>query len=561
MKNSYPAFSKLLIILVMLLSGFPLFLAARQNQEQAALKSLATKLFEEFKESTSNINVHLGNIIFSSHSQTHVVNGSADLNFNIDEIGKYVKGESQLFQKLFIQFALAHEIAHKIQFNGYPKSVIESTRGEGAVFLECNADILANFLVTGVINTIELPILLKKPGFDLSAYNLKVQSVAFNVYKKIFRMDQDALIHTHPSQLQRLMAAKAGTLLGNCYNIEFVIPPASGPDLKAYQTNKELLKIIAKAIDFNSSLIANNNNPLLWAHSEAIRITNENNSLARNLVRYGVSVQRERIPGTRDRFYNYSFHIFNENSVAVRFSGRVYTETKFESDPENLVKSVPIDAVSFERIIPPNGNIEIKGSVQYVLQDGISSALILPGDKKSLYFVFDSKRPEIDLSDQSNTDNDFTVWSPGMEEKIYDHIYETLLLKTSFSSHKKGIGISRAENYEDLTTRMVIFEPDFKAGQHDDQIFIYFPRTKNMIYQFLATETTDLETARYRFKLIIDKIRSKMSQEFSFNSLEDTENSKKIEFLDRNNKKILLLDLTKDPITQNYAVEVNIYGK
>ena len=82
-----------------------------------------------------------------------------------------------------------------------------------------------------------------------------------------------------------------------------------------------------------------------------------------------------------------------------------------------------------------------------------------------------------------------------------------------------------------------------------------------MIYQFLATETTDLETARYRFKLIIDKIRSKMSQEFSFNSLEDTENSKKIEFLDRNNKKILLLDLTKDPITQNYAVEVNIYGK
>ena len=73
-----------------------------------------------------------------------------------------------------------------------------------------------------------------------------------------------------------------------------------------------------------------------------------------------------------------------------------------------MIKSIPNDAGPFEEIIPANGSIQINGRIQYVFQKGITSELILPEDNKSLYFVFDSRNPEIDVSEQSNADNDFT---------------------------------------------------------------------------------------------------------------------------------------------------------
>jgi hypothetical protein len=545
-------------ITVMLIM-IPFGLLAKQNEEQEQFKKLVEKVFDEFKIYTSNVNIPLGQLVFiTTKHTTHTANNNTNISINLDEIETIVRGETTFFKKMFIRFVFAHELAHRLQYAKYPKNTIESAKGEGFTFLECNADILANFICTGIINVIELPPLRQNPDFDLNAYNKNMYRTAIKVYQRIFEMDlHNPLTATHPTNLQRLTAVKAGALLGNCFNMRYVVPPKGNAELKKHQFDIETFKIIAKAIDFSGP----QDNPYTWAHSEAVRILNENNSLAKNLVRYGVSVKRERNPGTSERFYNYSFKVFNDNEVPVRFAGRVYSEIDFGNEADNLMKSVPIDANSFERVIPAKSSITVAGRISYIIKDTLSSGLILPGDKKSLYFVFDANSPVTDPSAVLSSDNDFTNWQPGLEEEIYDHFFEILKIRGRLSTYKRGMGTSDANNEEEMKSYNVIYEPSFKAGRHDDQVLIYFPRSQNIIYEFQATETSNLETANKRFDLILSKIKGGVGNDFVFNVIKGGNYGQQVEARDNNNKRVFLLRVLSNALKNTYSIVVGIYGK
>jgi hypothetical protein len=526
--------------------------AAPANASQDNLQNLISSIFEDFRSPATTFNITLGRVLFSETLQTHASNGNTDLIFRLSEIRQYTNGESDQFKRLFIEYVISHEIGHKIQFAGYRKGVIESSKGEGSVFLECNADILAGLIMTNELNTIEVPRLKNSnPSFNLSTYIEKNNSAMVAVYEKIFEMDQKNIsINTHPSHLQRLMAIRDGIEIGMCTLMAFV----NGNTSEVVQA-KDLYKTIGKAINFDPS----RNNPLFWAHDEAVLITNENNSLVRHLVRYDTHFQRVREPG-RSHF-NFSFRIYNENPINVRFSCRVYSSVRPRTDRVEFVKKVPLDAAAFDEVIPSGSSIQITGSVTNISEVGYTSSLILPGDPESLYFVMDANNPMPDYTSRESNDNNFTVWDENSLGNIDDHIKDMVSKSDQFSNYTKGIAVSRDSTIERVERGIRRMQPAFKAGMEDDQDFVYNARKHEYFYEFYACEAPDSSVVAEHFREINQKIQASFAGILNAGRIDVNGEGGSEEFLDPNGVAKIRTYLEKNYVAGDFDVQVVILGK
>jgi len=545
--------NKIACYLIILLIQFNSLEARNKTFDQDHLQDLISKVFEDFRGPASAYNISLGNAVFSETLPTHTSNGSKDIAFKLSEIRAYTKDQTDLFRRLFIEYVIAHEIGHKIQFAGYKKEVIESTRGEGSVFLECNADILAGLIMTGEINTAEVPRLKSdNPSFNLQDYMSKNNSAMYSVYERIFEMDQqNTTINTHPSHLQRLMAIRDGIEMGMCTLMAFV----EGNSRDVIEA-KDLYKTIGKAINFNPAEM----NPLFWAHDEAILITNENNSLARHLVRYASRFQRVRESGSQS-YFSYSFQIYNENATSVRFSGRVYSSVRPRTDQAELIKKVPLDATAFNFIIPSGGSVEVTGTVNYISEIGYTTNLILPGDPESLYFVMDPDNPTPDCTPMGSNDDNFTVWDENSLGNIDDHIRDMVLKSNQFSNYTKGIAVSHDSTIERVNRGIRRSQPTFKAGMEEDQEFVYNARKHEFFYQFNGCELSDSAEVARNFREINQKIQSSYAGTLKAGPLEVDSEGASEEFIDSNGLPKIRTYFEKNSVSGNYDVQVVILGK
>ena len=543
---------KLAFFLIIFLAPLIRLEAAVTRSGANGLQELISTIFEDFRGPARVYNLTLGNVVFSETLLSHVSNGNKDIVIRLSEISGYTKGENDLFKRLFVEYVIAHEIGHKVQFSGFRREVIEAARGEGSVFLECDADILAGLIMTGEINTVEVPRLQHNdPSFDLAAYSSRNNDAMFGVYERIFEMDQKNIsINTHPSHIQRLRAIRDGMELGMCTIMAFVT--GDSPEV----TNaKDLYKTIGDAINFDPA----RDNPLVWAHSEAILITNENNSLARHLTRYDSHVQRVR--GSGESHFGFSFKIYNENPVSVRFSCRVYSSVKPRTNQREIVKNVPLASQAFDQVIPAGSSMQFAGAVNYIAEAGYTTTLTLPGDPESLYFVMDSNNPLTDPTPQESNDNNFTIWGAGTLDNIDDHIKDMYGKSDQFSNYTKGIAVSDDSVLERVMRNTRRLQPTFKAGLEDDQEFVYNARNHKLFYQFYACESTDSNEAAAHFQEINEKIRRGYAGALTPGTVETDEFGASERFVASDGRAKIRTFLQKNYVGDDYVVQIIIEGK
>jgi hypothetical protein len=543
---------KIAIAFLFFLAQMPFLTAANPNIRGSDLEAFISRIFEDFRGPAKVFNITLGNVVFSETLQTHAPNGSTDIVVKTSQLKNYTEGENDLFKRLFIEYVIAHEIAHKIQFAGYRKEVIEATAGEGSIFLECDADILAGLIMTNEINTVEVPRLKNdNPGFNLPAYTEKNNNAMFHVYERIFQMDQKNVdINTHPSHLQRLMAIREGIELGMCTIMAFV----EGNSQDVVQA-KDLYKNIGNAINFNPA----RNNPLVWAHDEAVFLTNENNSLARHLVIYDADSKRIRDAG--QSHFDFSFKIFNENPVSVRFSCRVYTAVRPRTDQPEYIKKVPLDSKAFDQVVPPGSSIQFTGTVKYISEEGYTTNIILPGDPESVYFVMDAQNPKADYTQLASNDNNFNVWDENSLGNIDDHIKDMVDKSGQFSNYTKGIGVSHDKDIEQVQQGNRRFQSTFKAGLEESQDFVYNARKHRLIYKFYACESSDSNEVVTHFQKINQKIQSSFAGRLTPRDVEVEDDGASRDFVDSEGNVKITINVTKNYYQNKFVVEVSISGK
>jgi hypothetical protein len=548
---------KQLLWLIAISVTIPLNTNGKRLKTEDELRSLTKEVFEEFRVPVRTLNIELGRVIFSENLPTHTANGSPDIVINLGEIAAYTADKNKNFKKLFVQFVIAHEIGHKLQQQHYQKEVIDQTKGEGAIFLECNADILAGFLMTDVINTVEVPALIRaNPSFDFTRFTNENTDEMLNVYRNVFTMNQsNTFINTHPSHIQRLMAIKDGIMMGICTLISFTDAAQSRIPKKEIELIVERYNNIAKAINFDNP---QNKNPFIWAQDEAIQITHENNELARNLVRYRTKVQRIH---ANQRYFNYSFSIYNNNPVKIRFAGRVYTaiHSRSNEDAADIIKKIPWDSESFDRTIEAGQSIEISGQLKYAFDDDYTADLIMPGDPESLYFVFDAANPGIDISQKVSSDDNFKAWTSRSLINIDDHIKKILNKSSNFYPYTKGIAISRENDEQEIFKGIRYIEPTFKAGMEPGQRFFYVGKHK-LIYEFNACELKNPNEVREHFYEINQKIQSSYRGIYKALPIENDNGELSQAYVDNNSRKIMIVSFRKNYSSEDFCVEVEVGG-
>lgn len=523
-------------------------------------KDLVIKVFGYYKTIAPTFNLTLRNVVFTDNESSHVSNGDPDINVQLSQIQEFTKDSSADFKRLFIEFMLAHEIGHKIQFGGYHKDVITQTKGgEGTIFLECNADILGGFIMISAMNTVEMPELTQQnPSFDFESYNQNNLIAMNSVYKKIFEMDQlNTNISTHPNNLQRLLATREGVILGNYVAMKFAdISKSNQPPekIKQYQTT---LKDLSKTLGFTTDKQWGDN-PLVWAHLEAIRITNENNLLAKNLIRFDKQDEREY---GDDPYSSFSFKIYNKNSVPIRFAGRVLADMHPPYDNNDYTKHYPLDGMVFDTTIGANEVAEISGRLKIITEPDYVTDIVMPGDKGSAFFVFDSQHYMTDQEDRESENSDFSEWNDQSLSNVDDHIKAVDFKRSDFFKYAKGIGVSMEAQQGRLSQHLRRFQPSFKGGMQDDQYFTYFESSHQMDYHFNACSLPDANKVKQHFYDINEKTQKSFANKYTAQAVEEQNTNLSQSYFDANGKKVIMIKYQKDFYKRgNYCVAVTVYG-
>ena len=500
----------------------PQLLFSQQNSERD-LKSIINAEFEKVKAIAPTLNIHLGHINYSDESESHVVNGDSNIVLNVKEIEKYTNDSSINFKSLFVRFVIAHELGHKIQFGGYSRDVINESKGEQLVFLECDADILAGFIIGQIFYTIELPHLTNQSNFNIEAYTQKRSSDIFKVYMQIIKMDKvNEKIKTHPSNDQRLVAVRQGILLStwSIYNFVFSNEQLSTSKLSDPEVEKDenMYDMLTKGLGLYSSKTGVN--PFLWAHEEAIRIIHENGSLARDLVRYDEEINWDKSPAHPTVYF--SFRIVNYNSRTVRFSGKVFTEIVLRTDPKNVIKLAPIDAFVFDQTLFPGQDIRLSGELHWLAEKEYMPHIVLPGYDRSLYWVFDKNNPMPDRANMLTYDVNFSTWNANSLDDIVDLINFIVAKRNTLINYASGIGISKETDRSQIQDSPIYYQPNFKTESSDDQQILYNRKDSTITYTFNAFTSSDSGMAKLRLDQIIKKIALSLPrfQQFNANATE-----------------------------------------
>lgn len=524
------------------------------------LKKLVEIEFEKFKPVAVVNNIILDKIVYSNSISTHVIRADNNIFINVEEIEKFTQGESENFKSLFIKFIIAHEMGHKIQYNGYRENVIQSSKGESIVFLECQADILSGMLISQVYNNVEIPNMQKaNPNFSLQNYNREFGPTFFAVYKRILEMDNiNNDQKTHPDNITRLTAFRNGKLAGDIWTFYFA---SKDVDLNVQKISAEQFKDLqdtykrfSKALDFDPS-DKTKNNIYIWSHAEAIRLIHENNIIANNLIMYDKYVEWNTSADTPIVYF--TFKILNNNNFAIDFNGRVYVEIIPRNNHLDIINSGPTDGYVFDKIINANDSVEISAELNWIADKDYMPQIVLPGEKRSIYWAFPTDNQYVDTATVEKFNFSMSKWNENTLDDLTDLINYVYLRRNDFKNLEKGLGISIALTSDQIKNHKITYPAKFIMNNEEDDQICFEERNKKTKFVINTLHWQDSTIANQNF----DALNSKLKETFPGllqNQPRTIGNTTIISFSDLGNIKTIKVYLKKDYLLKDYFITVDV---
>ncbi len=451
-------------------------------------------------------------------------------------------------------------MGHAIHISSYKPEVLDDAKGESLIFMECFADIFGGMLMNLSVMHIDYPKWKSEnPLGDDYKYSDSVSETGREVYTTIFEMDKlNRAMKTHPSNEERLQAIQHGVDAANVATFFQVLestvenPPGVDPELRDYTI--KVNRGMARGIGYHTGSTVSWEDPFTWAHKEAILITHENNLLAKNVIVYDQYIKWSE--SSEKLVVDFSFQLLNLNNVQVNLRGRVVSEMVPRDNPGDIVKVVPIDGMTYDVIIPPGGDTEIKGQLGWLTKEGFMPGLLLPPDQRSFYWVFSSTDQMVDSGLTKTRMTDFRRWDEKALKNLIDIVSEIMDYRDDLFQFAKGMGLSFAQTTERTRVGASIYGSKLEEGS-DRQHEIFADETdKVATYSLTIYQGKNVVIAKSRF----DDILKSFKKEFS--DLENTDPSedkisKMVDFVDNDDHilRLLLFDFNGE-----WKVSVEIYG-
>lgn len=498
------------------------------------IKAVAEHEFETMAGMWRQMQLDPGTLTWSTEHGSHASHNS-EIVLNAGQLERFTAGKSADFQKMFVRLILSHELGHRFQMSAAFGKNMKDAQGESVTFLECFADILAGYYMSCRANMVDMPVLMADPAFDMSAYQEKHRAVAYQVFEQVLAMDRvSQLSVTHPENEERRLAIRQGLLIGELFFLQLLLQQRTeNPDAfpeEAWNRAVEIEEILRRSLHYTGAP----GGVFRWMHEEAIRILNENNSVCRNLVLFDRQIQwNESDDNPEVRF---SFRIWNNNDVKVRFAGRVTTDIRLRNNPSNVIQSGSVDSYSYDRAINPGDTICVQGTLRWMASDEYMPYIALPDSPGTLYWAFNFDKPQVDpvtrrryqprVSDEAVSD-----------EEVTDMISFLWANRNAWMEYVKGIGSTFEKDRSKLETSVVFFDSPFRLR----------PEMHGYIKKDLEKErisctvdvliTSSRKEAIRRQESLIDQIKSDIPQ-FTFERGYNI-GVERVDFFTRNNKIVM----------------------
>jgi len=534
---------------------FFIFIIFEAKSQEKPLKNIVDDEYQNFLQVTKNFETKIPPLLYSETLQTHI--STDNLVINLNQLNYYISGKSELFKKAFIRFVLGHEIGHVIQRGMFKTIAFNNIKGEMQIYFECFADIISGSLFTlvseyDIQKQKDMGVLIDIPKFQEDS-----KSIMYDAYQLIMEMDkQNVAIKTHPTNLQRLTAFRNGKMIGM---IDYTLRNINDPEFdKALLTESdkekiEMMSSSSTALGYNiNSSNTFESNWLLWARKEAYNIINASNDYISNLCIYNRNNKWDK--SSNNPYVNFSFSVYNSNTVPVIFAGRNFIQLIPRDDKENIIKFHLYEGQYFEKLIQPNSSININGRLKWAGDDQYFPRLNLPGDEASIYSSFHYKLSGLlAIEDSQKFSADFTNWNENSIEELIDLLFFIKSKRGQFNKLKMGLGSNISQDEQNLKNFWTRFSCNFISNKNEDIFILEREKTVTCNISLFFKDFLQVDQI---FKNITTTISENFSCNYQNFTVQNTEQITNI--FSCNNEKIFEVTLFKNPMSTIQLISIKI---
>ena len=371
-------------------------------------------------------------------------------------------------------------------------------------------------------------------------------------------MDQaNVNVTTHPTHDQRLLALQEGLILAYCNSWSNYDSTKDTSNIIYNRHLQQQIAEVGKAIGY--SIAADSlSDPFYWASLEAARILHHNNMLANGVITFNkrtdwYSSQRPPRIVTYPSV-EYSFDVYNSNSVKITFAGRVYTYCMDTNSNNEVFQLTIIDGESFSIQIEPGHTATISGEIKWGSPyawclPGTTPYIVLPGDRHSVYWVYEGDRPKHDSIRWDSFHFSIEEWDENSTDEVIDLIKYISHPSHDLHNYLRGIGSSDAISADQLESAPKYYQSLFNAGNPKNQTIHVLPDGKATFWIKL-NQTSDSSKAGNIYDGMVTKLKKKFPQ------LATTLNNGHIEF--RDEKSNITVFNAFDPYLKQYVLSLGI---
>ncbi len=497
---------------------------AQTYWSDSTLKKILVTEFEEFRDLAVYNRVPWDSIVFTTKKQSHVAFESKVIVVNISQLRPYLQRQSNEFVQIFIDYFLAHEFSHKFQYNFFIRDVFKKLNADNRIYLECHADMIAPIFYKYIQTRRDFAGLQNVDEKKSAELFQKRYLLAQQVYSALFDMDKaNVNVTSHPTHDQRLLALTEGEILASSYS--WLSYDSSKNKINDFDERLRLRTMESvKAIGYNPFKNDSSANPFIWAAKEAARIIHHNNRLANNMVIFDRKVNwrsKPQPPLVWEPNVEYSFQVYNGNSVNVSFSGHVYTHCVDTSLEKKPLEIKVVDGSFFDIVVKPGATATINGVINWASPNvgcnpNEMPHIVFPGERHSVYSVFEENRPVHDSVQWDSFHFEVENWNKGTTEDLIDLVYYVLQKDNTLRNQLRGIGTSPAVNFAELPLAPKYFQSLFNAGNPNDQYICLTTAGETIFWVNLFDSKDSLEIVKNYFETV-NQVKSYFS-EFSLES-------------------------------------------
>ena len=262
----------------------------RPLEKSDGIDALFQKEFAKLKEAVKPDGFNLGALNFSTASPSHVDAANWTVIINKNEIENYLRGKN-VDTILLIKYVLSHEVAHIFELFEWGIQSPSAIDISVTPFLECEADVIAGYLIKAVLHRVEIMRYLQlNPNRSYIDYELDFVHRIPHFYGEISSL-QDFYVpwRSHLNDAERVTAIREGLIYGEFATNRFT---NMKPNLHEYDS---VANDLAYRILFNNREFGYGLHPLndkfAWAARKALLICLKKK--LRGLCKYCAAVNSE----------------------------------------------------------------------------------------------------------------------------------------------------------------------------------------------------------------------------------------------------------------------------